>query len=78
MIIKEAKNGKYALNFESGSLEKLVLERKGGGILELMVKGIPAHSGVAPEKRERSAILEMAHKIVEIENKNNIIEGKTY
>lgn len=76
LIIKEAKIGKYALNFESGSLEeKLILERKGGGTLELMVKGTPAHSGVAPEKG-RSAILEMAHKIIEIESKNNIIEGK--
>ena len=41
----------------------------------LTVHGVAAHSGIAPEKG-RSAILEMSHKIVELEGKNDLERGK--
>ncbi|MFC3928036.1 M20/M25/M40 family metallo-hydrolase [Streptococcus caprae] len=76
VIRQEAKDGLYALNFETGYLDDgLVVGRKGGGIVDIEVKGIAAHSGHDPEKG-RSAILELAHKIIAIEGLNDLARGK--
>ena len=65
-----------AFNFETGYMDdRFVVGRKGGGPVSIQVKGIASHSGIAPEKG-RSAILEAAHKIVEIESQNDIARGR--
>ncbi|WP_438832465.1 M20/M25/M40 family metallo-hydrolase [Streptococcus pluranimalium] len=75
-IRQEAQGGLYALNFESGYLDDaIVVSRKGGGIVDIEVTGVAAHSGHDPEKG-RSAILELAHKIIAIEALNDIPRGK--
>ena len=75
VIKKEAAGALAAFNFETGyTHNKLVVGRKGGGIIEVVVHGIAAHSGIAPEKG-RSAILEAAHKMIEIESHNDIQRG---
>ncbi len=76
IIKREAKGALAAFNFETGYLDdRLVVGRKGGGIIELKVHGIASHSGIAPEKG-RSAIVEAAHKIIEIESQNDIPSGR--
>lgn len=76
IMAEEAKGAVAAFNFETGYLDDgLVVGRKGGGIIELVVHGVAAHSGIAPEKG-CNANLEMAHKIVEIESKNDLERGK--
>ena len=76
ILAAEARGAAAALNFETGYMDNsVVVGRKGGGILNVTVKGIAAHSGIAPEKG-RSAILEAAHKIIEIEGCRDIPRGK--
>lgn len=73
---KEAEGALAAFNFETGFIDDtFVVGRKGGGPVSLKVHGVAAHSGNAPEKG-RSAILEAANKIVELESKNDIERGK--
>ena len=73
---EEAEGAIAAFNFETGFPDDtFVVGRKGGGPVTIKVHGIPAHSGNAPEKG-RSAILEAANKIVELESKNEIKRGK--
>ncbi|MGT2713927.1 peptidase dimerization domain-containing protein [Streptococcus pluranimalium] len=55
--------------------DAIVVSRKGGGIVDIEVTGVAAHSGHDPEKG-RSAILELAHKIIAIEALNDILRGK--
>ena len=52
-----------------------VVGRKGGGPVSIRIHGRASHSGIAPEKG-RSAVLEAAHKIVEIESQNDIMRGR--
>lgn len=76
VIAGEAVGAAAAFNFETGYLDDgIVTGRKGGGIVDVTVHGIPVHSGIAPEKG-RSAVLEMAQKIIELEGKNDIARGK--
>lgn len=76
ILAEEMKGAAAAFNFETGYLDDgLVVGRKGGGMAVLTVHGVAVHSGIAPEKG-RSAILEMSHKIVELESKNNLQRGK--
>lgn len=64
-----------AFNFETGFLDDgLVVGRKGSCRVTVEVKGVAAHAGNDPE-RGRSAILEMAHKIIEIQNLNDYVNG---
>lgn len=75
----------YALVFESTHdrlssprRRHLVVERKGVGIFELRVKGRAGHSGMITRKRERkSAVLELAHKIVSLEKLADYRRGTT-
>lgn len=76
LIAREAAGAAAALNFEPGPVEdSLVIGRYGGGPVSITVHGVAAHSGSAPEKG-RSAVLEAAHKIVELEAANDIPRGK--
>lgn len=64
-----------ALNFETGfPSDGLVVGRKGSCRLSLDVTGVSAHAGNCPEDG-RNAILEMAHKIVAIQNLNDLTHG---
>ncbi len=67
-----------AFNFESGYVDNgFVVGRKGGARATYTIKGVGAHAGNEPEKG-RSAILEMAHKIIDIQSRTNFDAGITY
>lgn len=76
IFAQQAKGGLAAFNFETGYMDnRFVVGRNGGGPVSITVHGVASHSGIAPEKG-RSAILEAAHKIVEIESQNDIPRGR--
>ena len=66
-IIEENSKGKeYALIMEPARKDgSLVSSRRGGGRYTLIVKGKAAHSGIEPQNG-RSAIEELAHKIIQL------------
>jgi glutamate carboxypeptidase len=51
--------------------------RKGADKYVLTVRGVPAHSGAEPFKG-RSAVIELAHKILAIHNLNTLYPGVTF
>lgn len=64
-----------AFNFETGFPDDgIVVSRKGCARFSLDVTGVEAHSGNCPEKG-RSAVREMAHKILALENLNDLPNG---
>jgi glutamate carboxypeptidase len=66
IIEREAKGRKYALVMEPARKDgSLVSARRGKGNYTLIVEGKAAHSGIEPEKG-RSAIEELAHKIIQL------------
>jgi len=66
LIEEQAKSKKYALIVEPSDEDgTLVTGRRGGGKYYLTVAGVAAHSGAEPEKG-RSAIAELAHKIIKL------------
>ena len=68
VIEKESKGAKCAFNFETGFPDHaLVVQRKGCWRFFIETFGLGCHVGNDPQNG-RSAILEMAHKIIEIEN----------
>lgn len=76
VLQQEAQGALAAFNFETGFLDdSFVVGRKGGGPVRLTVHGVSAHSGNAPEKG-RSAILEAARKVVELEACNDLEAGR--
>lgn len=66
----------YGLVYESSGTNNLVRTRKGLGQARFVVHGKAAHAGGAHEQG-RSAIKELAYKIVEIENMTNYETGVT-
>ncbi len=67
-----------AFNCESGLLNgDVYVERKGGGIAEIAVRGVEAHAGNAPQQGA-SAIAEAARKIEKIEALSDWESGKLY
>lgn len=60
----------------SRSMDILTRSRKGADKYVLEVKGIPAHSGAEPQKG-RSAVIELAHKMIAIHNLNTLFFGVT-
>lgn len=75
LIKKVAETKDYSLVVESGRPDDTVIsERKGVGRFDLKVEGKSAHAGVEPEKG-RSAIKEMAYKILKLQNLSNFEEG---
>ncbi len=76
IMISELAGAEAAFNFEVGyQHDGLVVGRKGGGIVDVTVHGVPAHSGLAPEKG-RSAVAEMCYKVLELEASRDIERGK--
>lgn len=64
-----------AFNFETGFPDDgLVVGRMGSCRVTLTVRGVAAHAGNDPE-RGRSAILEMAHKVIAIQQLNDYEHG---
>src|SRR5437763_10619966 len=61
----------------SRSLEIVTKARKGADKYVLEVVGIPAHSGAEPHKG-RSAVIELAHKMIAIHNLNTLYPGVTF
>ncbi|MEK5057387.1 M20 family metallopeptidase [Paenibacillus shunpengii] len=75
LIEKHASLSKYALIVEPSDEDgTLVTGRRGGGKYYLTVSGIAAHSGAEPEKG-RSAIGELAHKIIKLHALTNAEAG---
>lgn len=76
VIYKEAIGAKAALNFETGRVDEgIVVGRMGTRGYDVSIEGVSAHSGNNPDLG-RSAILEAARKIVELEGLNDIPRGK--
>jgi glutamate carboxypeptidase len=60
----------------TSDLGRVTVARKGVGVYALELKGVSAHAGVEP-RRGRSAILELAHRIVALHELNGTIPGVT-
>lgn len=75
LIEELSENKQYALVMEPARANgAIVSARRGGGGYVLTVKGTAAHSGVAPEDGI-SAIEELAHKIIKLEQLNDHANG---
>ena len=61
----------------SRSMEIVTRARKGAEKYELEVFGVPAHSGAEPN-RGRSAVIELAHKMIAIHHLNSVFPGVTF
>jgi glutamate carboxypeptidase len=77
VFIREATGCAAAFNCETGFADDgIVVGRKGVGYFNLEVRGVAAHCGNEPEKG-RSAIREVAHKVIEIEKLADLPKGIT-
>jgi glutamate carboxypeptidase len=61
----------------SRSIEIVTKARKGADRYVMDVVGVPAHSGAEPN-RGRSAVVELAHKMIAIHNLNSMFQGVTF
>ncbi|HZT98766.1 MAG TPA: M20 family metallopeptidase [Ktedonobacteraceae bacterium] len=61
----------------SRAADVITKSRKGSDKYVLEVFGVPAHSGAEPHKG-RSAVIELAHKMLAIHNLNTLFHGVTY
>jgi len=78
VFIEESKGYIAAFNAETGFIDNgIVVGRKGVARLKLEVKGIAAHAGNDPENG-RSAILEMAHKVIVIQKLTDKEKGISF
>jgi glutamate carboxypeptidase len=59
------------------SADIITQARKGADRYVLEVTGIPAHSGAEPHKG-RSAVIELAHKMIAVHSLNNLFPGTTF
>ncbi|MBZ6527440.1 M20/M25/M40 family metallo-hydrolase [Aerococcaceae bacterium DSM 111021] len=76
VMLEELKGAAMMLNFEPATeAQHLGVSRKGGAMVTLEVDGIGAHSG-GGATIGRSAIVELAYKIIELESKTDIQRGK--
>ncbi|MGZ3583257.1 MAG: M20 family metallopeptidase [Ktedonobacterales bacterium] len=77
IVARLAQEADVALVLEpTADVERLTVSRKGVGMFRLDVSGISSHAGADP-KRGRSAILELAHRIVALHALNDTIHGVT-
>src|SRR5215467_6159788 len=77
LIRAGAQSADVALVLEpTADVERLTVARKGVGMYRLVIEGVSAHAGVEPTKG-RSAILELAHKIVAVHALNGSLDGLT-
>lgn len=78
IILNESKGCIAAFNCETGRIGgEIIVGRKGSLDYILEVEGIAAHSG-NDYNSGRNAILEMSHKIIEIQNLTNFDENITF
>ncbi|MDU4961364.1 MAG: M20 family metallopeptidase [Sporomusaceae bacterium] len=78
VFINEAKGHAAAFNVETGFPDNgIVVGRKGVAQFRIEVKGIAAHAGNDPENG-RNAILAMAHKIIEVQDRSTWETDTTY
>lgn len=78
IFMTEAKGAVAAFNCETGFMDDaIVVGRKGTAVFELEVAGVAVHAGNEPENG-RSAILEIAHKVIDIQNLTNWETGTTF
>lgn len=78
LLMAEAQGAAAAFNCETGFTDDaIVVGRKGSALFEMHVKGIAVHAGNEPENG-RSAILEIAHKVIAIQNLTNWKTGTTF
>lgn len=78
VFMAEAKGAVAAFNCETGFVDDaIVTGRKGTAVFELEVKGVAVHAGNEPENG-RSAILEISHKVIDIQNLTNWETGTTF
>ena len=61
----------------SRSTEVITKSRKGADKYMMEITGIPAHSGAEPHKG-RSAVIELAHKMIAVHNLNMLYPGVTF
>ena len=78
IFIEEAKGYAAAFNVETGFVDNgIVVGRKGVARIMMEVKGVAAHAGNDPENG-RSAILEMAHKIIAVQKLTDWDKGISF
>lgn len=78
LLIEEAKGFAAGINAETGFVDDgIVVGRKGVARIMLEVKGVAAHAGNDPENG-RSAILELAHKIIAVQNLTDWEKGISF
>lgn len=78
VFFNESQGAVAAFNFETGDPNNtLIVGRKGAIGYDIAVKGVAVHAGREPQNG-RSAILEMAHKIVDIQAANDYEKGITF
>ena len=78
VFMTEAEGAVAAFNCETGFMDDaIVVGRKGTAVFELEVAGVAVHAGNEPENG-RSAILEIAHKVIDIQNLTNWETGTTF
>lgn len=78
VFMAEARGAAAAFNCETGFTDDaVVVGRKGSVLFEMQVKGIAVHAGNEPENG-RSAILEIAHKVIAIQNLTSWKTGTTF
>jgi glutamate carboxypeptidase len=78
VICAKAKGCVAAFNFETGFMDNsFVTGRKGTAFFKLRVNGVTAHAGNNP-KEGRSAILEMAQKVIDLQNLTDWSKGYTF
>lgn len=71
IFMEEAKGCAAAFDCETGYVSnQIVVGRKGTATFKVAVTGVAAHAGNEP-KRGRSAILEMSHKVIDIQKLTN-------
>lgn len=75
-IEQQARLHDWGLVYESSGMDKFVRARKGLGQARIVVNGRASHAGGA-HAQGRSAIKELAYKIIEIENMTNYETGVT-
>lgn len=77
-FMAEVKGLAAAFNCETGFVDDgIVVGRKGTAAFKLTVKGVGVHAGNEPENG-RSAILEIAHKVIDIQNLTDWQAGVTF
>ncbi len=78
LLLREFKDCFVAFNPETSDLEnRLSIGRHGGSTYELEVWGVASHTGIAWQEG-RNAIIELAHKMLAINDCSRFEEGYTY